>query len=112
MEKLERALRRRYGKENLIAVPPVDCVVRQQDVDIYYELKVYSNIRECIREAMGQLLEYAYWANSRPPGKMVIVSPNAMTREAREYMFILKDKYRLPIYYQQITEQGKLGEEQ
>ena len=43
----------------------VDLVVRRSEGYWFYEIKTVHSPRACIREAMGQLLEYSFWPGSQ-----------------------------------------------
>lgn len=68
-----------------------------------YEIKTAIPARQAIREAMGQLLEYAY----HPEGDiattiagLVIVGSAALTGDDQQYLIDLRQRTSLPIYYQ------------
>ena len=75
---MQKALYRRlvsqYGKPNVTYEDPsgvgtrVDVVVQQGKDYWFYEIKTATSPRACLREAIGQLLEYAFWPalRSRP----------------------------------------------
>ena len=97
----------KYGKDNVGTENPsgnglpIDVVVQNED-DTYnfYEIKTSHDPRICIREAIGQLLEYAYWNDCGPEVKnLVIVGPNPMDDVAEKYLSELKERYDLPISY-------------
>ncbi len=80
---------------------PIDVVVEHEDNTYsFYEIKTSHDPRICIREAMGQLLEYAYW-NGCGPGirNLVIVGPNPIDYDAQKYLLELRAKFSLPIKY-------------
>ena len=64
-----------------------------------FEIKTKPTARECIREAMGQLLEYSYWPGSQNVEKIWIVGPNPTTEKTEEYLHLLRDRFRMPIGY-------------
>ncbi len=77
-------------------------VVRKEGSDLYfYEIKTYPSIRVAIREAMGQLLEYAYWGSGQVPKELIIVSDLELG-DGREYLMKLREVYNLPINYQRL----------
>jgi len=79
----------------------IDIVVRDSDGGyIFYEIKTSYSVRLCIREALAQLLEYAFYPNNNNAKKLVIVSQNPVTNEALSYMKCLRDRFDIPIYYQ------------
>lgn len=97
-----------YGKENVSYEETteigtnIDLVVDASEL-LYYEIKTYPNIRFCIREALGQLMEYAYWSNTKKPDKLIIISENPIknNEEAKKFLKTLRNKFNLNIYYQQ-----------
>ncbi len=97
----------KYGKDNVGTENPsgnglpIDVVVKYEDITYsFYEIKTSHVPRICIREAIGQLLEYAFWIGGGPVVKhLVVVGPNPMDDEAEEYLSELKGKFGLPISY-------------
>jgi hypothetical protein len=85
----------------------VDIVVEiATDCEIFYEIKTNNTVRECIREAFGQIMEYAYYPNNhevyeRATG-LVIVSQNAINASAESYIDKLRE-FGINIYYQQFN---------
>ncbi|RFP64076.1 hypothetical protein D0N36_16240 [Hymenobacter lapidiphilus] len=69
---------------------------------VFYEVKVLHSIRACIREALGQLLEYACWSDPQLSQEWVIVSHHTVTQEAEEYLDRLQATFDLPISYMQV----------
>ncbi len=78
----------------------IDVVVEVGDERIFYEIKISTSLQSCIREAVGQLLEYSYWASTRQATKLVLVTENESTQEAKDYLRLLREKFGLPIYHQ------------
>lgn len=80
----------------------IDIVKKDASEYSLYEIKTASTLKYCIREAMGQLLEYAYWANANyRVEEMIIIAEHKMTEDGKAYLEKLRKTYRLPIYYQQ-----------
>ena len=91
----------------------IDMVWETDDKFIFYEIKTYSNISYCIRQAVGQLLEYAYYRRPevQKEYKLIICSPHESTQAVEEYMHLLRDRFGLKIYYQQFdVDEGVLRE--
>ncbi len=78
----------------------VDVAVRDGNHYIYYELKTGLSARSCIRDAIGQLLEYSYWPGAQQAHKLVIVSEAEYDDEAKTYIERLQMDFSLPIEYQ------------
>lgn len=72
----------------------------------YYEVKT-SNVRLSIREAIGQIMEYAYFPNCNKADKLFVVSLGIPTQEETEYLSTLRSKFTIPIYYCYYDEQSK-----
>jgi hypothetical protein len=104
---LVRRLREKYGNKNVTWEHPLDYgakvdVARTDGTDIiYYEIKTYPSIRICIREALGQLLEYSRWNNGHAPREIIIVSDLDLG-VAKEYLDKLRKVYGVPINYQRL----------
>lgn len=102
------SLVKKYGKECVGTEVPtgdgtaIDIVVNTKKFCWFYEIKTDSSVRVCIRQAIPQLLEYAYWQgdNSRAD-KLIIVSLKAPTPQAAAYLAFLKDQFMLNIHYEQ-----------
>jgi len=80
----------------------IDIVVKTDKFCWFYEIKTAASVRACIRQALPQLLEYAYWhGNDDKADRLIIVSPHPITDEAETYLNFLRKKFNLEIYYQQ-----------
>jgi len=51
----------------------IDTVVSQDGGYWFYEIKTAMSARACIRDALAQLLEYAYWPGAREASRLIIV---------------------------------------
>jgi hypothetical protein len=80
----------------------IDLVVERENGRWFYEIKPYDTPRECLREAMGQLLEYAYWSGSEAPECLVVVGKSELEEEGRAYLSTLKERFSLPLKYQSV----------
>ena len=79
----------------------VDVATRDGDGTkyVYYELKTGLSARSCIRDALGQLLEYSYWPGAQQAHKLVIVAEAPYDDEAKTYIEKLRKAFSLPIEY-------------
>lgn len=81
----------------------IDVVVKTATFCYLYEIKTDSSVKGCIRQAIPQLLEYAYWrCDAKRAQKLYVVSPAAITNEAKKYLAFLRTTFKLPFYYEQI----------
>lgn len=78
----------------------VDLVLKEENNYTFYEIKTDTSVKSCIRHAISQLLEYAYWPEEERAQKLIIVSQNLITNEAKQYLSYLRSKFGMPIYYQ------------
>ena len=86
---------------------PMDIVVKEGDGYRVYELKSASTVRECVREALGQLLEYAYWPGSPSINGLVVVAEAEPSREEAEFVAGLRDRFGLPLTYERWNSNGE-----
>jgi hypothetical protein len=77
----------------------VDVVLKQVDKYWFYEIKTYHSPRACIRDAIGQLLEYSHWPNGLSAGRLVVVGENKLDADGKQYLADLRSLYSLPIDY-------------
>lgn len=90
------------GNANTGLLAQVDMVERTKDGLLYYEVKTGDEIRTCIREAIGQLLEYSYWPGATEAKPLIILTENKMTPKAYQYLKTLRERFSLPIYHQRL----------
>lgn len=81
----------------------IDVVRQRPDKSyVFYEVKVLPTLRACIREALGQLLEYAHWPTKKTRAELVIVSHHASDQQTGGYLAKLGEVYGLNIGYLRI----------
>lgn len=81
----------------------IDVVVNTAGTYWFYEIKVAKSLKACIRQAIPQLLEYAYWrTDDIAVDRLYIASTFAMTEDADSFLELLRKKFLLPIYYRRI----------
>lgn len=64
----------------------------------FFEVKTMSAKRS-IREALGQILEYAHYPNVNHARKLFIIGPEPPDEMDKEYLQLLREKYNLPIWF-------------
>lgn len=79
----------------------IDVAVRQGNDYTYYEIKTGLSAQSCIREALGQLLEYSYWPGGQSAAQLVIVGEPSLDDNARAYLETLRRQFSLPVEYKQ-----------
>lgn len=86
----------------------VDLVEKDGGKYIFYEIKTNKSVRLCLREAIPQLLEYSYWPDRDIASKLIIVSQNEITEQAKVYLQHLRKKFALPLFYQRFDIKRKV----
>lgn len=91
----------------------VDITVNSNGHKILYEIKTANSYRKCIREALGQILEYNFWVNENRADKLIIVTePMQGLDNAKNYVSHLRKSLGLEIYLQTFDLEAKeLSEE-
>jgi hypothetical protein len=78
---------------------PADIIVSLPVAYELFEIKTALAPRDCVREAFGQLLEYAYWPGSPDFSALWIVGPSPIDRETQEHLDGLRARFGLPVGY-------------
>ncbi len=89
------------GYESLILGQRVDIVgeCKKTGECHFFEVKIGSAIR-CIREALGQILEYSLYNNPAPrASKLYIIGPEQSDEKDDAYLKKLRKMYNLPVWY-------------
>lgn len=81
-------------------------MVRHPDGFWFYEIKTAQSPRACIREAIGQLLEYSLWPGSQKAVRMIVAGESELDADGAAYLESLREQFDLPIHYEQITVEG------
>lgn len=68
------------------------------------EIKTSNNVRFNIREALGQLLDYAIWSTDLKVHRLIIVSPSALKEEYVDFFNRMKSAINLTVEYWQYCE--------
>lgn len=90
----------------------VDLAVRTNGGAVYFEIKIAPTAKRCVREALGQLLEYGIYPDKLRANKLVIVGDGAPTGDDQRYLKHLRERFGLPIQYRQwLWPRRKLSEE-
>lgn len=78
---------------------PADIIVSLPDGYELFEIKTALAPRDCVREALGQLLEYAYWPGSPAFNALWIVGPSPIDSETQEHLDGLRNRFGIPLCY-------------
>ena len=83
--------------EDFVDIKATDSVGKK----LFFELKTATTVKNAIRQALGQLLEYNHYPNDNKADKLVIVTVLEPTKEDIQYLQGLRAVYQIPVYYQQ-----------
>ena len=81
----------------------IDLVARRDGELQFYEIKSDTEVRLCIRNALGQLLEYGYWGDVAEPARLFVAGDRPLDTDAEAYLETLKRHFNLPIHYRQVV---------
>ena len=84
----------KHGKKNYVDIKGT---LKTGKID-YYEIKTYA-AKASIREAIGQILEYAHYPADKHADRLIIVGPNEPDKFDRMYLKYLRETYHLPIWF-------------
>lgn len=109
LDRLVAVLRERYGEDAVGTEHPTgtggraDAVVQRSDgrLDLY-EIKVAVRAADAVREAMGQLLEYAYRRGGLEPSTLYVVAEPALDAITAEFLSRLNMEFGLKLQYFQL----------
>lgn len=104
-------LKEKYGDNNVRSELPtrygasrIDMAVQEKEGLVFYEVKTYNLLRDCIRIAIGQLLEYCYWPDHERAIKMVLVTPHPVDEKTGKYFRQMRERTGLNLYCAQFDE--------
>jgi len=110
VEKLYNDLSAEHGRKAVGTEQPsglggfVDAVVKFDDERCWiYEVKVTSTASEAIRQALGQLMEYAYRDGAWNPEKMFVVCEALLDAGSKRFLSHLHERFQLPLEYRRIV---------
>ena len=98
-----------YGESSVTYENPsgvgnrVDVVVQRASEYWFYEIKTAQSPRACLREAIGQLLEYAFWPGGPNVTRLIVVGEAAIDNTGLDYLHCLQERFSLPLEYEQIS---------
>ena len=89
-------------QESTIDNRRIDVALKDARGYVFYEIKTYPSLRTSVREALGQLLEYAHYPESHNAHKLIIVTQSTHSNQdkqvVQQYIAQLRKLYKLPIY--------------
>jgi hypothetical protein len=67
----------------------------------FFELKTANTAKKCLREAIGQLLEYGVYPAKQVASKLVVIGDGPADSDDKAYLMHLRREFGLPLFYQQ-----------
>ena len=87
------------GTEIAVGKKRIDLVVKTLTGYKIYEIKTYASPIECIREALGQLCQYAFLLCKDNLDEMIIVGPTEPDTEVDSILDYWREKFNIPVSY-------------
>lgn len=81
----------------------IDVIVKKQGLRLLFEIKTASTARGCVREAVGQLLDYGCWPGCPPVNGLIVVGEPPLDRATARYLEELNRKFPAPLSYRQVS---------
>lgn len=88
------------GTEVFVGEKLIDLVLETNEGLWFYEVKTAATARSCLREAIGQLLEYALWPTGPTPSRLIVVGEPPLDRAGAAYLGRLNERFPIPLSYQ------------
>jgi len=103
-EALVKSLSKKYGKENvgseiIINGQRIDVVLKQKNAYSFYEIKTANSAKQCVREALGQIFEYAYFDCQKYAEKIIVAGEHNLDNDTKKYLDFLNKEFEIPIEY-------------
>jgi hypothetical protein len=93
-------LRKLHGKKSVhYERSHVDLELHQNDIVILFEIKMALTAKSCIRQAIGQLLEYDVYPDRKRRSELIVVGLEPCTATDVSYLKYLRTEHGIPIYY-------------
>lgn len=111
-KQLKKKYKDNVGTENDTGfASKVDIVGKVGNKHIFYEIKTGHNLKLCIREALAQLLEYAYFPNKENANQLIIVTHHDIENGEQEYLHYLRNRFKIPVWYQKFNSEMEVLED-
>jgi hypothetical protein len=108
--RIYRALCDEYGEgcvgteQASVSGGEIDFVIERSEGRIFAELKVSARVTTCVREAIGQLLEYGYFGMRDTPLELWVIGTGKCTARELAYLERLRTQLGIGLYYRRFDE--------
>lgn len=80
----------------------IDAIVRKNGLRLIFEIKTASTARGCVREALGQLLDYGFWPGSPAPDGLFVVGEPTLDAATARFIDDLNRQFPTKLFYRQV----------
>ena len=107
---LHKELVAEYGYDHVGVEQPapgsggrIDVLVEKGSLRIVFEIKTAMTARGCIREAMGQLLDYGCWPGGKATSRLVVVGEPKLTPPETAFLAEINRSFPRSIEYRSVV---------
>jgi hypothetical protein len=107
---IHNALCSEYGKDFVgteqrsISNGEIDFVIEKPGWRVIAELKISARVMTCVRDALGQLFEYAYYGMPEEPSEVWVIGTGKCTPAEILYLKQLRTRLGIPLFYRRFDE--------
>ncbi|MEC4005873.1 hypothetical protein OX283_014480 [Flavobacterium sp. SUN052] len=102
-------LKNNYPNENVKGERNRIDALRETASEVHiYEIKPYENVFTCIREGIGQLLDYSHQYKTTKEIKIYIVGPNEPNQKDLKFIDAIRDNLKIPFCYISYNHSSKI----
>lgn len=106
-EKLSNQLIAVHGRDKVsveqkVCGKKIDIALKVDGSYHFYEIKTNDSAKACIRDALGQLMEYSHWPGRTLAEKLIVVGEKKIDDKTMKYIAYLKERYHIPIEYEKV----------
>ena len=82
----------------------IDFVIEKNELRVFAELKTSARVITCVRDALGQLLEYAYFGMHKAPSELWVIGTGKCTPAEISYLDHLRKRLGIQLFYRRFDE--------
>lgn len=88
----------------------IDLIALTPHGRMIFEIKTAHTARQCVREALGQIMDYGYWNGADGLHSLVIVGEPASDEEVDQYLVLLSSSLPAPVFYRSLPLDQSISE--
>lgn len=82
----------------------IDFVIEKDGLRVFAELKTSARVITCIRDALGQLLEYAFYGMPEAPSELWVIGTGRCSTAETSYLEHLRKRLGIRLFYRRFDE--------